>query len=97
MCSIDFGKAAVDEDDESELVHEALLKLQGSLTKRKLKHLLRKGRQKESKQFDIISFRDPILFIGHIARNSILILDKPWMEVIKSFDTVPVQRHVYGT
>ncbi|GMI93112.1 POPCORN [Hibiscus trionum] len=98
MCSIVFGKAAVDEDDESELVHEALLKLQGSLTKRKLKHLLREGRlQKESKQFDIIGFRDPVLFIGHLERNSILILDKPWMEVIKSFDTVPVQRHVYGT
>ncbi|KAK8663704.1 hypothetical protein V6N13_083511 [Hibiscus sabdariffa] len=102
MCSIDLG-TAVDEDDESALVHEALLKLQGSLAKTKWKHLLRESRQKESKQtggknnFDIIGFRDPVLFIGHLARNSILMLDKPWMEVVKSYDTAPVERHVYGT
>ncbi|KAE8694982.1 cirhin-like isoform 2 [Hibiscus syriacus] len=45
MCSIDFGKG-VDEDDESGLVHEALLKLQGSLTKTKWKHLLRESGKK---------------------------------------------------
>ncbi|KAE8718577.1 Transducin family protein / WD-40 repeat family protein isoform 2 [Hibiscus syriacus] len=49
MCSIDFVQA-VDEDNESELVHEALLNLQGSLTKTKWKRLLSDGRQKESKQ-----------------------------------------------
>ncbi|KAK8556583.1 hypothetical protein V6N13_064604 [Hibiscus sabdariffa] len=102
MCSIDLGMA-VDEDDESVLVHEALLKLQGSLAKTKWKHLLRESCQKESKQtggknnIDIIGFRDPVLFIGHLARNSILMLDKPWMEVVKSYDTAPVERHVYGT
>ncbi|KAK8619322.1 hypothetical protein V6N13_133286 [Hibiscus sabdariffa] len=102
MCSIDFGKT-VDEDNESELVHEALLKLQGSLTKTKWKHLLTDGRQKESKQtsrksnFDIIGFRDPVLFVGHLARNTILVIEKPWMEVVKSFDTAPVERHIYGT
>ncbi|TYJ15200.1 hypothetical protein E1A91_A10G168100v1 [Gossypium mustelinum] len=102
MCSIDFGKA-VDEDDESQLVHEALLKLQGSITNKKLKYLLIDGRQTESKHtsrknnFEIIGFRDPVLFIGHLSKNSILMVDKPWMEVVKSFDTTPVQRHIYGT
>ncbi|TYG99264.1 hypothetical protein ES288_A10G182500v1 [Gossypium darwinii] len=102
MCSIDFGKA-VDEDDESQLVHEALLKLQGSITNKKLKYLLIDGRQTESKHtsrknnFEIIGFRDPVLFIGHLSKNSILMVDKPWMEVVKSFDTAPVQRHIYGT
>ncbi|KAE8673918.1 cirhin-like isoform 2 [Hibiscus syriacus] len=102
MCSIDFGKG-VHEDDESELVHGALLKLRGSLTKTRWKHLLRDTGKKDSKQtsrknnFDIIGFRDPVLFIGHLARNSIMIIDKPWMEVVKSFDTAPVQRQIYGT
>ncbi|KAL4290096.1 hypothetical protein GQ457_14G002240 [Hibiscus cannabinus] len=102
MCSIDFGKT-VDEDNESELVHEALLKLQGSLKKTKWKHLLTDGRQKESKQtsrksnFDIIGFRDPVLFVGHLGRNNMLVIEKPWMEVVKSFDTAPVVRHIYGT
>ncbi|XWS09544.1 hypothetical protein CRYUN_Cryun40dG0093800 [Craigia yunnanensis] len=101
MCSIDFGKP-VDQDDESDLVNGALLKFQGSLTNMKWKHRLRDS-QTESKlgsrknNFDLIVFRDPVFFIGHLSKHSILIIDKPWMEVVKSFDAAPVQRHIFGT
>ncbi|EOY03190.1 hypothetical protein QUC31_017814 [Theobroma cacao] len=101
MCSIDFGKP-VDQDEESELVNGALLKFQGSLTNMKWKHWLRDS-QTESKHtsrksnFDLIVFRDPVLFIGHLSKHSILIVDKPWMEVVKTFDAPPVQRHIFGT
>ncbi|KAK8504495.1 hypothetical protein V6N12_017774 [Hibiscus sabdariffa] len=96
MCSIDFGKP-VDEEDESELVNGALLKFQGSITNMKWKHWLRENRQSRKSNFDIIVFRDPVLFAGHLSKHSILIVDKPWMEVIKSFDSAPVQRHIFGS
>ncbi|XP_012478415.1 WD repeat-containing protein PCN isoform X1 [Gossypium raimondii] len=96
MCSIDFGKP-VDEDDESELVNGALLKFQGSLTNMKWKHWLRESRQSRKNNFDLVVFRDPVLFIGHLSKHSILIIDKPWMEVVKSFDSAPLQRHIFGT
>ncbi|MBA0738424.1 hypothetical protein Gogos_011778, partial [Gossypium gossypioides] len=96
MCSIDFGKP-VDEDDESELVNGALLKFQGSLTNMNWKHWLRESRQSRKNNFDLVVFRDPVLFIGHLSKHSILIIDKPWMEVVKSFDSAPLQRHIFGT
>ncbi|KAK8309542.1 hypothetical protein V6Z12_D02G131200 [Gossypium hirsutum] len=96
MCSIDFGKP-VDEYDESELVNGALLKFQGSLTNMKWKHWLRESRQSRKNNFDLVVFRDPVLFIGHLSKHSILIIDKPWMEVVKSFDSAQLQRHIFGT
>ncbi|KAK8681430.1 hypothetical protein V6N13_053834 [Hibiscus sabdariffa] len=96
MCSIDLGKP-VDEDCESELVNGALLKFQGSLTNMKWKHWLKENRQSRKSNFDVVAFRDPVLFVGHLSKHSILIIDKPWMEVVKSFDSAPVQRHIFGT
>ncbi|XVE84287.1 hypothetical protein DITRI_Ditri17bG0000800 [Diplodiscus trichospermus] len=101
MCSIDLGKP-MDQDDESDLVNGAFLKFQGSINNMKWKNWLRDS-QTESKltgrknNFDLIVFRDPVLFIGHLSKHSILIIDKPWMEVVKSFDAPPVQRHIFGT
>ncbi|KAE8704475.1 cirhin-like [Hibiscus syriacus] len=92
MCSIDFGKP-VDEDDESELVNGALLKF----TNMKRKHWLNESQQCRKNNFDIVVFRDPVLFIGQLSKNSVLIIDKPWMEVVKSFDSAPVQRRIFGT
>lgn len=99
MCLIDFG-LPIDKDDDKGLSngHDlALKKFQDSpitgILKRKLKAHDHIGR----KNFEFCAFRDPVLFVGHLSRNSVLILDKPWMEVIKTFDTAPVQRHIYGT
>ncbi|OMO85087.1 hypothetical protein CCACVL1_10432 [Corchorus capsularis] len=66
-------------------INVALLKFQGSLNNRKLKQWLRDSQT------------DPVLFVGHLSKHSILIIDKPWMAVVKSFDAPPVQRHIYGT
>ncbi|OMO69103.1 hypothetical protein COLO4_29256 [Corchorus olitorius] len=92
MCSIDFGKP-VDQDDENGLVNGALLKFHGSLNNRKLKQWLRDRKS----NFELNVCRDPVLFVGHLSKHSILIIEKPWMAVVKSFDAPPVQRHIYGT
>lgn len=98
LCSIDLGKP-VDQGGESDLVNGALLKFQGSLTNMKWKHMLRDSQTESIRRnnFDLLVFREPVLFIGHLSKHSILIIDKPWMEVVESFDTPPVQRHIFGT
>ena len=90
----------MDQEDESGIANgqegavKSLGPPSGSL-KRKLRDYQTKllGR----KNFDFVSFRDPVLFIGPLSNNSILIIDKPWMEVVKSLDAPPIHRHIFGT
>ncbi|PSR99921.1 U3 small nucleolar RNA-associated protein [Actinidia chinensis var. chinensis] len=103
MCLIDFG-LPVDRDDDSELVngHDPLLKKPQNLPingrlKRKLKGQELETKHNGRKNFEFCGFRDPVLFVGHLSKNSVLIIDKPWMQVVKSFDTAPVHRHIFGT
>ncbi|XP_041018123.1 WD repeat-containing protein PCN-like [Juglans microcarpa x Juglans regia] len=103
MCLIDFGKP-VDCRDEKELVNgqdTALRNLHSTPIKGRLKRILRDGQTETRlggrKNFEFFSFRNPVLFIGHLSKNSLLIIDKPWMEVVKTFDTSPVHRHIFGT
>lgn len=49
------------------------------------------------KNFEFFAFRDPVLFIGHLSKVSVLIVDMPWMEVIKKMESTPVHRHIFGT
>ncbi|KAF4351734.1 hypothetical protein CsatB_007397 [Cannabis sativa] len=99
LCRIDFG-LPVDQEDESGIVNgqdgavKSLGPPSGSL-KRKLRDYQTKllGR----KNFDFVSFRDPILFIGPLSNNSILIIDKPWMEVVKNLEAPPIHKHLFGT
>ncbi|KAM7514426.1 hypothetical protein LguiA_004009 [Lonicera macranthoides] len=105
MCLIDFGMP-IDRNDnhDRDLTNgqdSALKKLQNSAVNGRLKRKL-KGHELETKQigrknFEFCAFRDPVLFVGHILKNSVLIIDKPWMQVVKTFDTQPVHRHIYGT
>ncbi|KAL6995333.1 hypothetical protein U1Q18_005472 [Sarracenia purpurea var. burkii] len=103
MCLIDFG-LPVDRDDDSNLVNgcnPALKKLQSApingRLKRKLKDLELDTKHNGRKNFEFCAFRDPVLFVGHLSKNSVLLIDKPWMQVVKAFDTQPVHRHIYGT
>jgi len=103
MCLIDFGKP-VEREDEIELVNgqdTALRNLQNTPIKGRLKRIFRDGQTETKlnsrKNFEFFSFRNPVLFIGHLSKNSLLILDKPWMEVVKTLDAAPVHRHVFGT
>ena len=103
MCLIDFG-LPVDRDDASEIVngHDPPLKKPQNLPingrlKRKLKGQELETKHNGRKNFEFCGFRDPVLFVGHLSKNSVLIIDKPWMQVVKSFDTAPVHRHIFGT
>lgn len=103
MCLIDFGLPVV-RDDDHELVKchaPALSKSQSSSNNGRLKRKL-KGRDIETKHagrknFEICGFRDPVLFVGHISKGSLLIIDKEWMEVVKTLDAPPLHRYIYGS
>ncbi|WCJ43302.1 Transducin family protein / WD-40 repeat family protein [Euphorbia peplus] len=101
MCLINFG-LPVEREETSEVVigqHSPLKKLQPNLINGRLKRKLKESHTeaKHYKNFEFLAFRDPVLFIGNLSEKSILIIDKPWMDVIKSLDAPPVHRHVYGT
>ncbi|KAK6939734.1 hypothetical protein RJ641_029265 [Dillenia turbinata] len=104
MCFIDFG-LPVDQDDDIDLVNgsnPALEKLQKSpivngRLKRKMKDFDLESKLIARKNFEFCAFRDPVLYVGHLSRNSILVIDKPWMEVVKTFDAQPVHRHIFGS
>lgn len=100
MCLIDFGMP-VDREDDTELANGEdlalrMLQCNGKL-KRKLKDYDLETRQSGRKNFEFCAFRDPVLFVGHLSRNSLLVIDKPWMQVVKTLDTEPVHRHIFGT
>ncbi|KAI4375064.1 hypothetical protein MLD38_012976 [Melastoma candidum] len=98
MCVIDFGMP-VDQIIDSESANDkesTLMKLQyhpanGNL-KRKFDVM-----HHDKRNFEFFAFRDPVLFIGHLSRKSVLVIDKPWVEVIKRLEAAPVHRHIYGT
>lgn len=101
MCLIDFGMP-IEKDDHTDLANwqEALKKLPNKFPNGRLKRKLEvelETKPNGRKNFDLCAFRDPVLFVGHLSRNSLLIIDKPWMQVVKTFDAQPVHRHIYGT
>lgn len=103
MCWIDFGMP-VDQDDGSDFfsaVDSASKILQNVPINGRLKRKLQ-ARNLETKligrkNFEFCAFRDPVLFVGYLSKNSVLVIDKPWMEVVKNFDAPPVHRHIFGT
>ncbi|GKV07473.1 hypothetical protein SLEP1_g19248 [Rubroshorea leprosula] len=102
MCSIDFGKP-VDQDDDSNLVNGQVSMLQKSQCSAngKRKHssidCQTEAKHMGRKNFEFFAFRDPVLFIGHLSKHSILIVDKPWMEVVKTLEAQPLHRHIFGS
>lgn len=77
-------------------LYAPLIKLQNGRLKRRFKVHESETRESGTSNFKFAYFRDPVLFVGHLSRNSLLIMEKPWMEVVRTFDA-PVHRHIYGT
>lgn len=104
MCLIDFGMP-VEQNEENELINiqgSALKKLANGHISKRLKRKLRnyqtetKPTANSKKNFEFFAFKDPVLYIGHLSKSSMLIVDKSWMEVVKTFDA-PLHRHIFGT
>ncbi|KAI3806646.1 hypothetical protein L1987_22558 [Smallanthus sonchifolius] len=91
MCFIDFGMP-VDGDDDHEHVE-----MNDSSTLKKLKRKSIETKKVSRKNFEFCEFREPVLFVGHLSKGSVLVIEKPWMQVVKAFDAQPVHRHIYGT
>ncbi|KAF3621835.1 putative cirhin-like isoform 2 [Capsicum annuum] len=104
MCLIDF-ELPIGDDHDTDVANGqdlALKKLHNSspakgTLKRKLKGNDLDLKQIGRKNFEFCAFRDPVLFVGHLSRTSTLIIDKPWIQVVKTLDAQPVHRHIYGT
>ncbi|KAI3460141.1 hypothetical protein Pfo_016804 [Paulownia fortunei] len=97
MCLIDFGMP-VDRDDDIDLANGQGLsrKLHSNgVLKRKLHEL--ETKHSGRKNFEFCAFRDPVLFVDHLSKNSLLVIDKPWIQVVDTFDAQPVHRHIFGT
>lgn len=97
MCFIDFGMpVAQDEDLDDKVNINDSSTLKNKLMRGKLKRKLHELESKK-KNFEFCAFREPVLYVGHLSKASVLVIDKPWLEVVKTFDTHPVHRHIYGT
>lgn len=99
MCLIDFGMP-VDKGDGSDLANSQGLvrKLHSNgngVLKRKLHEIETKHTGRRN--FEFFAFRDPVLFVEHLSKNSLLVIDKPWIQVVETFDAQPVHRHIFGT
>lgn len=106
---IDFGKP-VEEDEENDfpngnlsktlegkLVNMGLKLGKGKTRKRWLDEYQLKSKSNERKNFEILPSKHPVLFVGHLSANSVIVIEKPWMDVVKSLDTQPVDRHIFGS
>ncbi|XP_047325750.1 WD repeat-containing protein PCN-like [Impatiens glandulifera] len=102
MCLIDFGLPIDREEDDDKPTndHDSSLKkfpINGNLKRKFTTHEIVDAKHNSRKNFEFCAFRDPVLFAGHLSKNSLLVIDKPWMNVLKTFDTNPVDRHIYGS
>eukprot|EP00897_Mesotaenium_endlicherianum_P000557 jgi/Mesen1/10501/ME000083S10004 len=53
-------------------------------------------RRRKEGNFKVLSFTDSVLFVGHVARDSLLIVEKPWAKVLSKLPA-PLYYHRYGT
>ncbi|KAI4337065.1 hypothetical protein L6164_015523 [Bauhinia variegata] len=88
MCLIDFGLPVEQDDGE-------VLNAQDSKARTSQNSF--KGKHKRRKNFEFFAFRDPVLYSAYLSKSSFLLIDKPWLEVVKSLEAPPVHRHIFGT
>ncbi|KAF4379875.1 hypothetical protein G4B88_021008 [Cannabis sativa] len=96
LCRIEFGLPD-DQGDESEMINGQVAVVKSLTSRGSFKRKLRGYQTKLLCSNDFVSFRDPVLFIGHLSNNSILILDKPWIEVVKDLEGAPIHKHIFGS
>lgn len=96
MCLIDFQKPVP--CDASGLVHkpEKGHLSNGMLLSNKTMVSQSGGSDGSEKNFVLVPFKDPVLFVGHVAESSILVVEKPWLDALNQLPP-PVYRHLYGT
>ncbi|KAL8225435.1 hypothetical protein R6Q57_017992 [Mikania cordata] len=92
MCFIDFG-IPIDGDDD----HENINNHDNYTALKKLKRKSIETKNFSRKNFEFCEFQEPVLFVGHLSKGSVLVIEKPWMQVVKALDAKPVHRHIYGT
>lgn len=90
-----------EEMDLSERVEDRVadigLKKLGNGTRRKRRFEEYQKESKRNEREEVETSKHPVLYLKHLSKNAILVVEKPWMEVIKSLDSQPVHRHIYGT
>lgn len=100
FCWIDFGMP-VDQEDESGMINgqdTVVRNLEGTPVSGRLKRKLLDYQTKIGrKNFEFFNCGAPILFVGHLSQKSVLVMEKQWKEVIKTFEAPPVDRHIFGT
>lgn len=95
MCLIDFHKPVP--HDEPEVPKPEKGHLANGVSFSSKKTMLQNGGSDGSeKNFVLVPFKDPVLFVGHVADSSILVVEKPWLDAINQLPP-PVYRHLYGT
>ncbi|KAL9250981.1 WD repeat-containing protein [Drosera capensis] len=105
MCLIDLKKPTNHEAlgfASTQLVTNSLSngKANGSMKSKRKRPTDYDGQQiieNSEANFQIFGFTDPVHFIGHLSKTSLLVVHKPWLEAVKGLDTAPVHRHIYGT
>ncbi|KAI0500598.1 hypothetical protein KFK09_018812 [Dendrobium nobile] len=99
MCLIDFGMP-IHEDDELNVGQDQLLDKQvisnNAKANRKRKKIDQEISFHKKRNFEFCAFKDPVFFVGHLSENSVFVLERQWVDVLKNFDA-PVHRHIYGT
>lgn len=99
MCFIDFG-VPIGQDEENEKVngHDSTLKkLYGPISGKLKRKLIAHELESKNGARKVCVFREPVLYVGHLSKGCVLIMDKPWSQVVKTFKVQPVHRHVYAT
>lgn len=91
----------MDQEDESGMINgqdTVVRNLEGTPVSGRLKRKLLDYQTKIGrKNFEFFNCGAPILFVGHLSQNSVLVMEKQWKEVIKTFEAPPVDRHIFGT
>lgn len=88
MCLIDFG-LPVEQDDSDKYTQDSMAKNSQNFNVKK--------RTKYRKNFEVLPLENPVLFLAHISKNSLFMIDKPWLDVVKKLEAPPVHRHIFGT
>ncbi|KAJ7533600.1 hypothetical protein O6H91_13G056600 [Diphasiastrum complanatum] len=100
MCFIDLRKPFGPQHD-TEVVGKDKIFGNGDHTY-VLKHRSDNGDMSDKKSkcskgnFNITTFDEPVLFVGHVSERSLLVVECPWSEVLLGLPA-PVFRHTYGT
>ncbi|CAH2034067.1 unnamed protein product [Thlaspi arvense] len=103
-CLIEFGKPTEQDQEMDDIPYGKIAsigmekKLGNGTRKRRFEEYQKKSKSSnERENFEMVTSKHPVLYLRHLSKNAILVVEKPWMEVIKSLDTQPVHRHIFGT